>query len=209
MGEENRNIGTLEVIAGCMSSGKSEELIRRLKRATIAKQPVIVFKPGMDNRGEKLSIMSRDGRLYDAIPLETPDKAHDFIQDAHCVVAFDEAQFFSPELVPAVRALVARGLRVLIAGLDTDFRGEPFDVVAQLMAEADSVTKLTAVCMKCGAPAIRTQRLIVGQPAPYESPRIVVGGDEMYEARCRACHEVPQACILTFKEIQRPRDQEN
>ncbi|MFA6447517.1 MAG: thymidine kinase [Patescibacteria group bacterium] len=196
MGEENRNIGSLEVIAGCMSSGKSEELIRRLKRATIAKQPVIVFKPGIDNRGEKLAISSRDGRLYDAIPLNDVNEVFDHLGETHKIVAFDEAQFFPMELIDVVRKLVSQNLRVLAAGLDTDFRGEPFGIVPQLMAEADSVTKLNAVCMKCGAPAIRTQRFIAGQPAPYESPRIVVGGDEMYEARCRACHEVPLACIL-------------
>lgn len=200
MGEENRNIGTLEVVAGCMSSGKSEELIRRLKRATIAKQPVIVFKPGIDSRGEMLAISSRDGRLYDAIPLNDVNEVFNHLNDSHKLVAFDEAQFFSHELIDVIRQLVARNLRVLAAGLDTDFRGEPFGIVPQLMAEADSVTKLTAVCMKCGAPAIRTQRLIAGQPAPYESQRIAVGGDEMYEARCRACHEVPRTCILPRKE---------
>lgn len=188
--------GSLEVIVGCMSSGKSEELIRRLKRATIAKQLVIVFKPGLDNRGEKLVIASRDGRLFDAIPIDNPREVFDHLKPEHKVVALDEAQFLPEDVMAVVQELIARGLRVLAAGLDTDFRGEPFGVVPELMAEADSVTKLTAVCVRCGQPAIRTQRLIAGQPAPYESPRIVVGGDELYEARCRSCHEVPQACLL-------------
>ncbi|MDD5726847.1 MAG: thymidine kinase [Patescibacteria group bacterium] len=189
--------GTLEVIVGCMSSGKSEELIRRLKRATIAKQPVMVFKPGLDIRGEKLAISSRDGRLFDAIPIDDPQEVFDHLQPEHKVVALDEAQFLSEGVLDVIQKLLNRGVRVLAAGLDTDFRGEPFGIVPQLMAEADSVTKLTAVCVRCGEPAIRTQRLIAGQPAPYESPRIVVGGDEMYEARCRACHQVPQACLYT------------
>lgn len=188
--------GSLEVIVGCMSSGKSEELIRRLKRATIAKQLVIVFKPGLDNRGEKLVIASRDGRLFDAIPIDNPREVFDHLKPEHKVVALDEAQFLPEDVMAVVQELIARGLRVLAAGLDTDFRGEPFGVVPELMAEADSVTKLTAVCVRCGQPAIRTQRLIAGQPAPYEAPRIVVGGDELYEARCRSCHEVPQACLL-------------
>lgn len=193
--------GSLEVIVGCMSSGKSEELIRRLKRATIAKQPVIVFKPGIDSRGEKLVIASRDGRLFDAIPISNPREVFDHLKPEHKVVALDEAQFLPEDVMAVVQELIARGLRVLAAGLDTDFRGEPFGIVPELMAEADSVTKLTAVCVRCGEPAIRTQRLIGGQPAPYESPRIVVGGDELYEARCRACHEVPQACLLSLRSI--------
>lgn len=188
--------GTLEIIVGCMSSGKSEELIRRLKRAAIAKQPLIVFKPGMDERGGKQVISSRDGRLFDAIPIDDPQEVFGHLQPEHKVVALDEAQFMPESVLPVIQQLLDRGIRVLAAGLDTDFRGEPFGIVPLLMAEADSVTKLTAVCVCCGEPAIRTQRLIAGQPAPYDSPRIVVGGDEMYEARCRACHQVPQACLL-------------
>lgn len=184
--------GTLEVIVGCMSSGKSEELIRRLKRATIARQSVVVFKPGVDSRGERLVIASRDGRLFDAIPIDEPQDIFNHLQEEHRVVAFDEAQFLTEQTLDVIRQLLNRGVRVLIAGLDTDFRGEPFGIIPQLMAEADSVTKLTAVCVCCTQPAIRTQRLIAGQPAPYDSPRIVVGGDEMYEARCRSCHEVPR-----------------
>jgi thymidine kinase len=188
--------GTLEIIVGCMSSGKSEELIRRLKRASIAKQPLIVFKPGMDERGGKLVISSRDGRLFDAIPIDDPQEVFNHLQPEHKVVALDEAQFLPESTLTVIQKLLDRGVRVLAAGLDTDFRGEPFGIVPLLMAEADSVTKLTAVCVCCGESAIRTQRLIAGQPAPYDSPRIVVGGDEMYEARCRACHQVPQACLL-------------
>lgn len=185
--------GSLEVIAGCMSSGKSEELIRRLKRATIAKQKVLVFKPQIDVRGEQSAIASRDGRMFEAIPINEPLDVFTHWQEECRVVAFDEAQFFTEQIMQVVRQLLDRGVRVLIAGLDTDFRGEPFGAMPQLMALADSVTKLNAVCVCCAQPAIRTQRLIDGQPAPYDSPRIVVGGDEMYEARCRKCHLVPTA----------------
>lgn len=186
-------MGSLEVIAGCMSSGKSEELIRRLKRATIAKQKVLVFKPEIDNRGEKTAISSRDGGLFEATPISCPSDVFDYWQDDCQVVAFDEAQFFTTQIMEVAEQLLGRGARVLIAGLDTDFRGEPFGAMPQLMAMADSVTKLTAVCVCCGEPAIRTQRLIDGQPASFDSPRIVVGGDEMYEARCRKCHQVLKA----------------
>ncbi len=183
--------GSLEVIVGCMSSGKSEELIRRLKRATIAKQPVAVFKPALDIRsGDKIA--SRDGRLYGAIPIENAGQVFGHLNPDDKVVAFDEAQFFSSDLLSVIRELVDRGLKVIAAGLDTDFRGEPFGIVPQLLAEADSVTKFTAVCLRCGEPATRTQRLIAGAPARYDSPRIAVGGDEMYEARCRTCHDVPR-----------------
>ncbi len=174
-----------------MSSGKSEELIRRLKRATIAKQKVLVFKPQIDVRGEQSAIASRDGRMFEAVPINEPQDVFTHWQEDCQVVAFDEAQFFTEQIIEVVRQLLDRGARVLIAGLDTDFRGEPFGTMPQLMALADSVTKLNAVCVCCGQLAIRTQRLIDGQPAPYGSPRIVVGGDEMYEARCRACHVVP------------------
>lgn len=188
---ENKK-GTLEVIVGCMSSGKSEELIRRLRRASIAKQPVLVFKPGIDERGGKLVISSRDGKLFDAIPIDHPQDVYRHLRMEHKVIAFDEAQFMPEGVLVIIRDLVDRGMRVLVAGLDTDFRGEPFGSIPHMLAEADSVTKLTAVCVRCGEAAVRTQRLIAGEPAPYDSPRIVVGGDEMYEARCRACHAVPR-----------------
>lgn len=184
-------IGILEVITGCMSSGKSEELIRRLKRATIAKQQVLVFKPAIDIR-TGASIASRDGKIFDAVTLSNLSDVNEIIRSYHAVVAFDEVQFFEDGLISVIRKLVQNGHRVLAAGLDTDFRGEPFGIVPQLLAEADMVTKLNAVCVRCGNNAIRTQRLICGAPAPYNSPRIVVGGNDLYEARCRLCHEVPR-----------------
>lgn len=175
-----------------MSSGKSEELIRRLRRARIAKQSVLVFKPAMDTRSAAERIASRDGREFEAIPIDRAEAALGHVPVERSVIAFDEVQFFGEDILPVTRGLVSLGNRVIVAGLDTDFSGEPFGHVPALLAEADSVTKLTAVCMRCGEPAVRTQRLIDGRPAAYASPRIAVGGDEMYEARCRSCHEVPR-----------------
>lgn len=183
--------GTLEVICGCMSSGKSEELIRRLRRATIAKQKVIVFKPGLDDRSESDKIESRNGVLYEAIPVNDLNEIKNHLTDNIKVIALDEVQFFPKELIVLIRDLVGSGHRVIAAGLDTDFRGEAFNIIAPLLAEADRVTKLDAVCMQCGGRATRSQRFINGKPAPYNAPQIVVGGDEMYEARCRNCHDVP------------------
>ncbi|MBD3281360.1 thymidine kinase [Candidatus Uhrbacteria bacterium] len=184
--------GSLEVICGCMSSGKSEELIRRLRRATIAKQQVIVFKPGVDNRSESNKIESRNGVLYEAIPINDLTDIKNRLTDEIKVIAFDEVQFFAKDLVPLIRDLTASGHRIIAAGLDTDFRGEAFNVIAPLLAEADRVTKLDAVCMQCGGRATRSQRFINGYPAPHNAPQIVVGGDEMYEARCRTCHTIPR-----------------
>ncbi|MFZ6015311.1 MAG: thymidine kinase [Patescibacteria group bacterium] len=183
--------GSLEVICGCMSSGKSEELIRRLRRATIAKQKVIVFKPGIDVRSDETKIQSRNGVLYEAIAINDINDINQHLKNDIKVIAFDEVQFFQSELIEAIRDLVASGRRIIAAGLDTDFRGNSFGIIAQLLAEADKVTKLDAVCMQCGGRATRTQRFLNGSPAPFDAPQIVVGGDEMYEARCRNCHEVP------------------
>lgn len=186
------NHGSLEVICGCMSSGKSEELIRRLRRATIAKQKVIVFKPGLDDRTEDTKIASRNGVLYEAIPINEINDINKHLTDDIKVIAFDEVQFFPEELIQFIRDLIASGRRVIAAGLDTDFRGQSFNIIAPLLAEADRVSKLDAVCMQCGGKATRSQRFINGKPAPYDAPQIVVGGDEMYEARCRTCHQIPK-----------------
>jgi len=184
--------GALEAIVGCMSCGKSEELIRRVKRAVIAKQSVIVFKPSRDARTDDVTIASRDGKRCDAVAIDQPREVLERLNGGHHVVGFDEAQFFGPDLVPVIDGLLDRGVRVIVSGLDTDFRGEPFGIVPHLMAVADSVTKLQAVCMRCGGQATRSQRLIDGRPAPFDAPTIQVGGDELYEARCRTCHEVPR-----------------
>ncbi len=182
--------GTLEAIVGCMSSGKSEELIRRLRRAEIAKLRVALFKPRSDTRTDEFTVASRDGRKYPAMAVADPQEILDWVdrENFSGIVALDEAQFFAPSILRVVDGLIDRGLRVIAAGLDTDFRGLPFEPVPQLLAVADSVTKLTAVCVCCGATATRSQI----KAAPPEGEHIRVGGDELYEARCRDCHQAPQ-----------------
>jgi len=182
--------GWIEVICGCMFSGKSEELIRRVKRAEIARQHVQVFQHGIDQRYGDRRVASHSGTFVNAIPVNTAAGILRALDDDTEVVAVDEVQFFDEGIVDVVEELADRGLRVIVAGLDLDFRGEPFAAMPALMARAEFVTKLQAICMQCGAPATRTQRLIDGQPAHYDDPVILVGASEVYEARCRKCHQV-------------------
>lgn len=184
--------GWLEVVCGPMFSGKSEELIRRVRRAIIAKKNVQVFKSHLDDRYSGVfSIASHDGRTVDATPVDSSLQIAEQISPLVDVVAIDEAQFLDAGVVDLATSLAARGVRVIIAGTDTDFRGEPFGAIPQLMAVAEVVDKLHAICVVCGGPASRNQRLLGGKPARYDSPTIMVGGRESYEARCRHCHEVP------------------
>ena len=183
--------GWIEVIAGVMFSGKSEELMRRVRRAIIARKRVQVFKSHLDDRYlGTLSVSSHDGRSVEAIPVDSSAQIASRIDPAAHVIAIDEAQFLDDGIVDVVTWLANTGRRVIVAGTDTDFRGEPFGRMPQLMAVAELVDKLHAICVLCGAPATRNQRLIDGDPAPYDSPTIMVGGREAYEARCRACHIV-------------------
>jgi thymidine kinase len=175
-----------------MFSGKTEELIRRIRRARIAKQQVQVFKPALDSRYHTEKVSSHNGLHWEAVPVGNAREILDRLSPDTTVVAVDEAQFFDWELSAICNELAERGLRVILAGLDMDFRGEPFGPMPLLMAEAEEVTKLQAICVVCGAPASRTQRLIDGQPAAYDDPIILVGGSESYDARCRLCHEVPR-----------------
>jgi thymidine kinase len=176
-----------------MFSGKTEELIRRVRRATIAKQKVQVFKPSLDTRYARGKVSSHDGADLHATALsEAADILKNLDADTE-VVAIDEAQFFDWAIAGVCDDLAGRGLRVIVAGLDMDFRGEPFGPMPVLMAQAERVDKLQAICQQCGAPASRTQRLINGEPAAYDDPVILVGAEEVYEARCRVCHSVPPA----------------
>lgn len=187
-----RNSGWLEVITGSMFSGKSEELIRRVKRAKIARQTVQVFKPSIDDRyNAREDVISHNGDKVEAIPVDGSAELRAAVRPKTDVVAIDEAQFFDMGLVDVCRELADSGKRVIIAGLDLDFRGEPFGPMPVLLAEAEYVTKLQAICVRCGNPATRTQRMVNGQPANYNDPLIVIGAQENYEARCRKCHEVP------------------
>ena len=185
--------GSIEVITGSMFSGKTDELIRRLRRATIARQKVQVFKPLIDNRYFGVEkVTSHAGTNYDAVPIQTSAEIFERLEPDTTVVAIDEAQFFDNQITWVVQDLANRGLRVIVAGLDTDFRGEPFGPMPVLMAQAESVDKLQAICMVCGEPASRTQRLRNGRPAAVHDPVVVVGDGGMYEARCRAHHTVPK-----------------
>ncbi len=185
--------GWIEVICGSMFSGKTEELIRRLRRAQIAQQQVQVFKPTIDTRYAKQEVTSHNGMQVKATPVEDTAQLRSMIKPETTVVALDEAQFFGEDVIPLCEELADRGMRVIIAGLDMDFRGEPFGPMPEIMARAEHVVKLQAICVVCGGPASRTQRLIDGQPAAYDDPVIMVGASEVYEARCRGCHEVPGA----------------
>jgi thymidine kinase len=185
--------GWIEVVCGVMFSGKSEELIRRVRRAIIAKRKVQVFKSHLDERYSGIyRVSSHDGRSVDAVPVDTPEQIARLIEPDTQVVAIDEAQFLDPSIVDLVTSLANRGMRVIVAGTDNDFRGEPFGPMPQLLAIAEVVDKLHAICVICGNPASRNQRLIGGKPARYDSPTIMVGSAEAYEARCRACHSVPR-----------------
>ena len=182
--------GWIEVIAGPMFSGKSEELIRRVRRALIARQSVLVFKPRLDNRYHESHVVSHDGKQVAAIPVESAAEMEAHLDPLPQVVAVDEVQFLDRGLLPLVERLAAQGVRVILAGLDLDFRGEPFGLMPELLARAEFVEKLSAICPRCGAPATRTQRLVNGKPARYSDPVILVGAEEHYEPRCRACHGV-------------------
>lgn len=183
--------GSIEVICGSMFSGKSEELIRRVKRASIARQKVQVFKHSLDNRFHKKEIVSHSGFAYEAYAVTHTSQIRELLHDDTQVVGIDEAQFFDDTLPAICQKLADEGLRVIVAGLDQDFLGRPFGPMPTMMAVAEHVDKIHAICMRCGMPASRSQRLIDGKPAAADSPLIVVGASESYEARCRRCHSVP------------------
>jgi thymidine kinase len=183
--------GWIEVIVGSMFSGKSEELIRRVNRARIAKQKVQVFKHCIDDRYAIDHVVSHNGTRTEAIKIAKAKDILKYLDEDALVITIDEVQFFDDEIVEVCVKLADQGKRVIAAGLDQDFRGEPFGPTPALMAVAEFVDKVQAVCMTCGNPATRTQRMINGKPASYHDPIILVGATESYEARCRKCHEVP------------------
>ncbi|GAA3655683.1 thymidine kinase [Asaccharospora irregularis] len=184
------NHGYIEAIIGPMYSGKSEELIRRLKRAKIAKQNIVVFKPTVDNRYSKEDVVSHSGDSIEAIPINKSSRIYDLIDEKTQVVGIDEVQFFDEKIVDVAVDLADKGIRVIAAGLDMDFRGEPFGPTPKLLAVAEFVDKIQAICSVCGHPATRSQRLVDGEPANYNDSTIKVGAVESYEARCRKCHVV-------------------
>jgi thymidine kinase len=187
--------GRIEVICGCMFSGKTEELIRRLHHVQIARQRLQAFTPRRDTRYAVGNLVSHNGVRIQAHPIESIREVADHLDADAQVVALDELHFLDDEadaIVEVCQWLADRGLRVLAAGLDQDFRAEPFAAMSQLLSVAEQVDKLFAICVRCGAYATRSQRLIDGHPAPYDAPTIVVGGLDMYEARCRSCFEKPE-----------------
>ena len=183
-----RQGGWLEVVCGPMFSGKSEEMIRRLRRAEIAGQRVVIFKPSIDDRYDAVDVVSHAGARMRGVAVGSVRELVARAQ-GYEVVGIDEVQFFDPAIVPASLTLAASGVRVVAAGLDQDFRREPFGPIPLLLAYAELVDKLQAVCHRCGGPATTTQRLVGGRPAPYSGDTVVIGAEEQYEARCRDCHE--------------------
>ncbi len=198
--------GWIEVISGVMFSGKSEELIRRVRRGIIARRRVQVFKSHLDSRYAGLySVASHNGTELEAAPVDSSAEIFRQVRPDSDIIAIDEAQFLDEGLVEVVTALAGGGKRVILAGTDTDFRGEPFGPMGALMCIAETVDKLRAICVVCGDLACRNQRLIDGRPARYDSPTIMIGGRESYEARCRHCHAVPRAdedqAVLGLREL--------
>lgn len=187
----NPRTGWIEIICGSMFSGKTEELIRRLRRAQIARQRIQVFKPTIDLRYADKAIASHNGLQEHAIPVSNSEELRQHLDLTADVIAIDEVQFFDVDIVDLCNTLADQGKRVICAGLDMDFRGVPFGPIPQLLAIAERVDKLQAICVICGSEASRTQRLIAGKPAYYEDPIVLVGASEVYEARCRTHHEVP------------------
>ena len=188
---ENRKFGWIECICGSMFSGKSEELLRRIKRGIIAKQKVLLFKPSIDNRYDENRVSTHNGNSYDSISIEKSSDILNFVKDTkYDIIGIDEIQFFDNDIVKIINKLADDGIRVIVAGLDMDFKAEPFHPMPEIMAISEMVTKLHAVCNKCGKEASRSQRLINGKPAKYDDPVVVIGASESYEARCRHCYEI-------------------
>ena len=189
--EFNTRLGWVEVICGPMFTGKSEELIRRIKRLQYAKKNVVVFKPQIDNRYSEDEVVSHNKNKTKCYNLTDSQDVYKYVTDDTYAVCFDEVQFLNEDILTVINDLANKGKRVICAGLDNDFRGEPFSIMPKLLCMAEYVTKLTAICQVCGANATRTQRLVNKEPAFYEDPIIIIGASESYEPRCRHCHQVP------------------
>lgn len=182
--------GWIEVICGSMYAGKTEELLRRIRRIEYARKSIIVFKPVVDNRYSDDEVVSHNHDHVKSICISNADEILKYVEELPFAIAIDEVQFFKRNIIDICEYLADKGVRVIVAGLDRDFRGEPFGIMPELLSRAEYVTKLQAICQVCGAPATRTQRLIDGKPAKYTDPIVLVGAKEHYEARCRHCHVV-------------------
>ena len=188
MNEEK--VGSIEVITGPMFAGKSEELIRRINRLKYAKKNFLVFKPIIDNRYSETEVVSHLQRKVKSIPISNSREIYKYVNDEIDAICIDEVQFFDDKIVDVVDDLANKGIRVIVNGLDTDFKRDPFLITAKLMAKAESVTKLTAICVCCGKEAIYSQRLINGEVAKRSDPIVLVGAKDSYEPRCRKCHKI-------------------
>lgn len=187
---KTKKSGGIEVITGPMFAGKTEELLRRVRRHQFAKKNIVVFKPSIDDRYALNEVVSHDKTRTKSMSILRPSEIFDHIDKKTDVVAIDEIQFLTEDVLEVVDFLIAQGILVIVSGLDTDFRGEPFTFMPKILAKAEYVTKLSAVCVKCGAPATKTQRMVDGRPARYHDPIVLIGASESYEARCRTCHKV-------------------
>jgi thymidine kinase len=182
--------GWIEVITGPMFAGKTEELLRRIKRLEYAKKNIVVFKPLLDQRYSDNEVVSHNNNRTKSVNISIASDVLKHVDKDTEVVAIDEVQFLDEEIVKILEYLSDQGKRIIVSGLDRDFRGEPFTFMPRLLALAEYVTKLTAICVKCGTPATRTQRIVDGKPARYNDPIVLIGAEEAYEARCRKCHQV-------------------
>jgi len=188
----NRKTGLLEVITGPMFAGKTEELLRRVRRHQYANKNIVVFKPTIDDRYALNEVVSHDKSRTKSVNIVRSEEIFENINDETDVIAIDEVQFLTEDVVFIIEYLVEKGIQVIVSGLDNDFRGEPFSFMPDLLAKAEIVIKLSAVCVVCGAPATKTQRIVDGKPAKYHDPIVLIGASESYEARCRQCHKVYQ-----------------
>lgn len=184
------NEGWIEIITGCMFAGKTEEFMRRINRLQYAKRKVLVFKPRVDIRYDAKKIVSHKGVAIIATVIDDPMQILKYVDKEVAAIAIDEVQFFKPSIIEVIKTLANQNKQVIVAGLDQDFRGEPFLVTKELLALAEFVTKLDAVCVECGKAATRTQRIINGKEASYDDEIILIGAQEQYEARCRSHHRV-------------------
>lgn len=186
----NQKDGWIEVISGPMFAGKTEELLRRVKRLEYARKNIVVFKPLIDNRFSEGEVVSHNNNRTKSVNISKAIDIFKYADKTTDVVAIDEVQFLDEEAVSIIEYLANQKKRVIVSGLDRDFRGEPFSFMPKLLSIAEYVTKLTAICVKCGSPATRTQRMVNGKPAKYNDPIVLIGAEESYEARCRSCHKV-------------------
>lgn len=182
--------GRIEIITGPMFAGKTEELLRRIRRLQYAKKNIVVFKPTIDDRFSSNEVVSHDKNRTKSVNISTAEEMFDHVDASIEVVAVDEIQFMNDTACEIIEEFAARGIHVIVSGLDTDFRGEPFGFIPKILSKAESVMKLSAICVKCGAPGTKTQRIVDGKPARYHDPIVLIGASESYEARCRHCHRV-------------------